>query len=202
MIVVILLGVVNAGLIPHEHSIVLQGPSSKTTLVRSDDSHNSGHSPGGQVATIIDVGHAAHSGNVESVVVPIVDHIEHVATPVSVEHDKHTKVDVTTFESKTASVESVPSKSPAVKAHIASEAPVGSHPSVLQVEPIDSSTLISHNNFVFDHDSFDDDSVDHDSFDHDDDSSIHDDDSVIEGKFVQDFAGTYYDDHSYKNHHH
>lgn len=58
-------------MIGHGHSTVLQGPSSKTTLVGPDGSHISAHAPGGQVATTVDVGYAAHSGHIA----PIVDHV-------------------------------------------------------------------------------------------------------------------------------
>lgn len=74
---VAVLAVANAGIIAHDHGAILQGPSTKTTLVGPDGSHISGHAPGGVVAHSVDVGYAAHTGHVAHVahVAPVVAHV-------------------------------------------------------------------------------------------------------------------------------
>lgn len=79
---------VNAGLI-NDRTIILQGPSSKTTLTGPDGSRISVHAPGGRIVHSVQSGYIAHTGHEEHVaeiIAPTTMKSTNVVTPVVFNH--------------------------------------------------------------------------------------------------------------------
>lgn len=133
------MAVASAGIIA-DHSVILQGPSTKTTLVGPDGTHISAHAPGGQVVHNVDVGFAAHSGHVHAA--PIVAPVVHSVPVASVlSHVSHVAPIVAHAAPIVAHASPVVAHAVPVVAHVG---PAVAHSSVSRVDKIVSTGVVSH----------------------------------------------------------